>query len=120
MRELDGVVLLNWNAPQVAPEAIQRLAWDGRVDGRVQLDGRYAFRVTGAGLVAAVASFELARERFPILGKFSFGSGSASFGGGRGHQGQDIVRSIAGRRWLPPAAARSSSPAITAGRATIS
>ena len=89
VRELDGVVLLNWNTPQVAPEAIQRLAWDGRVDGRVQLDGRYAFRVTGAGLVAAVASFELARERFPILGKFSFGSGSASFGGGRGHQGHD-------------------------------
>jgi murein DD-endopeptidase MepM/ murein hydrolase activator NlpD len=90
VRETDGVVLLNWDAPQVAPEAIQRLAWDGRVDGRVQLDGRYAFRVAGAGLVAAVASFELSRERFPILGKFSFGSGSASFGGGRGHQGQDI------------------------------
>jgi murein DD-endopeptidase MepM/ murein hydrolase activator NlpD len=90
VRETDGVVLLNWDAPQVAPEAIQRLAWDGRVDGRVQLDGRYAFRVAGAGLVAAVASFELSRERFPILGKYSFGSGSASFGGGRGHQGQDV------------------------------
>ncbi len=90
VRELDGLVLLHWDAPQVAPEAIQRLAWDGRVAGHVQVDGRYAFRVTGAGLVAAVASFELARERFPILGKFSFGSGSASFGGGRGHQGQDV------------------------------
>ena len=90
VRELDGLVLLHWDAPQVAPEAIQRLAWDGRVAGHVQLDGRYGFRVTGDGLVAAVASFELARERFPILGKFSFGSGSASFGGGRGHQGQDV------------------------------
>jgi murein DD-endopeptidase MepM/ murein hydrolase activator NlpD len=90
VRETDGVVLLNWDAPQVAPEAIQRLAWDGRVDGRVQVDGRYAFRVMGAGLVAAVASFELSRERFPILGRYSFGSGSASFGGGRGHQGHDV------------------------------
>jgi murein DD-endopeptidase MepM/ murein hydrolase activator NlpD len=90
VRETDGVVLLNWDAPQVAPEAIQRLAWDGRVDGRVQVDGRYAFRVMGAGLVAAVASFELSREKFPILGRYSFGSGSASFGGGRGHQGHDV------------------------------
>jgi murein DD-endopeptidase MepM/ murein hydrolase activator NlpD len=90
VRETDGVVLLNWDAPQVAPEAIQRLAWDGRVNGRVQVDGRYAFRVMGAGLVAAVASFELSREKFPILGRYSFGSGSASFGGGRGHQGHDV------------------------------
>ena len=90
VRETDGVVLLHWDAPQVAPAALQRLAWDGRVDGHVQLDGRYAFRVTGAGLVAAVAGFELSRERFPILGRYSFGSGSASFGGGRGHQGHDV------------------------------
>lgn len=90
VREADGVVLLNWDAPAVAPESIQRLAWDGRVEGRVQVDGRYAFRVTGAGLVAAVASFELSRERFPILGRFSFGTGSASFGGGRGHEGHDV------------------------------
>jgi murein DD-endopeptidase MepM/ murein hydrolase activator NlpD len=90
VREADGVVLLNWDTPQVAPETLQRLAWDGRIEGRVQVDGRYGFRVSGAGLVAAAASFELSRERFPILGRYSFGSGSASFGGGRGHQGHDV------------------------------
>ena len=35
-------------------------------------------------------AFDFARDRFPILGKYSFGTGVASFGGGRGHQGHDV------------------------------
>jgi hypothetical protein len=88
VRVSDGVVVVHWDVPQVAPETPQRLSWDGLANRRVQRTGRYEFRVSAAGLAAgAPAGFDFARDRFPILGAHSFANG---FGGERGHQGQDI------------------------------
>jgi murein DD-endopeptidase MepM/ murein hydrolase activator NlpD len=89
VREPDEVVISRWSAPQVLPEVPQTVTWDGTAGGRVQRTGRYAFRVTLAG-AAAPASFEFARDRFPILGPHVFGTGAAAFGGARNHQGQDV------------------------------
>jgi murein DD-endopeptidase MepM/ murein hydrolase activator NlpD len=89
VRVLDGVVLTHWDVPAVAPEAVQRIAWDGTVGGIVVGDGKYAFRVTVAGLAPAAAPFEFFSDRFPILGASRFGTGVAAFGGARNHQGED-------------------------------
>ena len=99
VRVLDGFVVEHWDAYQVQPEMPQRIDWDGTMDGKVQRAGRYAFRLTPpatpAGAAAASAEpvpdapFDFARDRFPILGPHTFGTGAAAFGGPRGHQGQD-------------------------------
>ena len=75
---------------------------------QVQRDGRYAFRVSAQSAVGrhrvlrpgrrAAArpprpipgSFLFQRNIFPIRGAHTFGTGAAAFGGGRGHQGQDV------------------------------
>jgi murein DD-endopeptidase MepM/ murein hydrolase activator NlpD len=93
VRVLDGAVVAHWDVPAVAPETMQRLAWDGKAGGLVQADGKYAFRVSVAGLAPASAAFEFFNDRFPILGPSTFGSGAAAFGGGRGHQGEDTFAS---------------------------
>jgi murein DD-endopeptidase MepM/ murein hydrolase activator NlpD len=90
LRVLDGAVVTHWDVPVVAPETLQRLAWDGKVFGLLQADGKYAFRVSVAGLAPASAAFDFFNDRFPILGPSTFGTGAAAFGGGRGHQGQDV------------------------------
>jgi hypothetical protein len=91
-RESDGAVMGRWNVPQVVPEVLQTATWDGMAGGKLQKAGRYAFRVYLAGFAGPPqpASFEFARDRFPILGPHAFGTGAAAFGGGRGHQGQDV------------------------------
>jgi murein DD-endopeptidase MepM/ murein hydrolase activator NlpD len=91
-RVSDGVVIARWSAPQVAPEAAQTVTWDGTAGGKVQRDGEYAFRVSLAGVAGPPepAEFAFSRDRFPILGPHVFGTGSAAFGGGRGHQGEDV------------------------------
>ena len=102
VRAADGVVIQHWDAPQVAPETAQVVTWDGLAGGKVQRTGRYVFRVTAAGVLASAsqqtggtagpdpAAFDFARDRFPILGPYKFGTGVAGFGGGRGHQGNDL------------------------------
>jgi murein DD-endopeptidase MepM/ murein hydrolase activator NlpD len=89
VRELVGVVVAHWDVPNVAPEAAQRVTWDGVVAGVAAADGKYDFRLTVAGLTPASAPFEFFSDRFPILGAARFGTGVAAFGGGRGHQGED-------------------------------
>jgi murein DD-endopeptidase MepM/ murein hydrolase activator NlpD len=89
LRALDGAVVAHWDAPAVAPETVQRLAWDGTSGGVVQADGRYAFRISAAGLPPVSARFDFYGDRFRILGPARFGTGAAAFGGGRGHEGQD-------------------------------
>jgi murein DD-endopeptidase MepM/ murein hydrolase activator NlpD len=91
-RESDGAVMARWNVPQVVPEVMQTATWDGMAGGKLQKAGRYAFRVYLAGIAGPPqpASFDFARDRFPILGPHVFGTGAAAFGGGRGHQGQDV------------------------------
>ncbi len=91
-RESDGAVMARWNVAQVVPELMQTATWDGMAGGKLQTPGRYAFRVYLAGIAGPPqpASFDFARDRFPILGPHVFGTGGAAFGGPRGHQGQDV------------------------------
>jgi murein DD-endopeptidase MepM/ murein hydrolase activator NlpD len=91
-RESDGAVMARRNVSQVVPEVMQTATWDGTAGGKLQKPGRYAFRVYLAGIAGPPqpASFDFARDRFPILGPHVFGTGAAAFGGGRGHQGQDV------------------------------
>jgi len=91
-RESDGAVMARFNVAQVVPEVMQTATWDGMAGGKLQKAGRYAFRVYLAGIAGPPqpASFDFARDRFPILGPHVYGTGGAAFGGGRGHQGQDV------------------------------
>jgi murein DD-endopeptidase MepM/ murein hydrolase activator NlpD len=106
MREADGAVVASWAAGVVDPEAPQTASWDGLSAGRPARAGRYSFRVTAqlptaeavtsqavapiAGSVDDPASFVLLRHVFPVRGPHYYGEGPARFGGGRGHQGQDV------------------------------
>ena len=109
LRQADGAVVAGWAPGVVAPETPQSVQWNGLAGGRVQPAGRYSFRVTAAdesGALRASSSqaepppeatpapdpsaFVFLRHQFPILGPHGYGEYAASFGGGRGHQGQDI------------------------------
>jgi murein DD-endopeptidase MepM/ murein hydrolase activator NlpD len=92
VRVSDGAVITRWSVPQVAPDVAQTVTWDGTAGGQVQRNGAYAFRVSLAGIAGPPepVAFEFSRDRFPILGPHAFGTGAAAFGGGRGHQGQDV------------------------------
>lgn len=92
-RAADGVVIANWDLGAVAPQVPQVLTWNGLAGNKVQRTGRYEFRVVAGGVAQAPVAFDFARDRFPILGKFTFGSGTAAYGGGRGHQGHDVFAS---------------------------
>ncbi len=104
VREKDAAVVQTWDAGEVQPEVPRTLSWDGMVGGKLQKEGRYSFRVTavradGARAVSAQAQQELApnpgaiqflQHEFPVRGPHYFGEFAARFGGGRGHQGQDV------------------------------
>ncbi|MDA0180292.1 M23 family metallopeptidase [Solirubrobacter phytolaccae] len=92
-RVSDGVVIAHWDLGAVAPEVPQQLTWNGLANNKVQSTGRYEFRVVAGGVAQPPVAFAFARDRFPILGKFTFGTGAAAFGGGRGHEGQDVFAS---------------------------
>jgi len=104
VRASDGAVVVRWDEGEVAPEQPRTLAWDGMADGRLQRSGRYAFRVTAVGADGVQAISAQAPEKtapdpaqlhflgheFPIRGPHYYGEHAARFGGGRGHQGQDV------------------------------
>jgi murein DD-endopeptidase MepM/ murein hydrolase activator NlpD len=105
LRGRDGAVVTSWSAARVEPGVPQTLEWDGTVDGEVQAEGLYRFQVTAtdtAGVRATSSqaaapvdgetpdAFRFLAYRFPIMGAHSYGEFAASFGGGRGHQGQDV------------------------------
>jgi murein DD-endopeptidase MepM/ murein hydrolase activator NlpD len=106
VRLSDGVAIVRWEPGAIEPNVPQTVSWDGTAGGKVQKDGRYAFRVfassqsgatassaqapaPGAPATAVPGSFLFQRNIFPIRGPHYFGTGPAAFGGGRGHQGQD-------------------------------
>ncbi len=106
VRVKDGSVVASWTPGVVQPETPQVLEWDGLAGGRVQKAGRYAFRATAADQGGAVlatssaaepvaapdpSSFMFLRHQFPVRGPHGYGEYAAKFGGGRGHQGQDIM-----------------------------
>jgi murein DD-endopeptidase MepM/ murein hydrolase activator NlpD len=103
VRGKDGAVITSWDAGEIAPEVQQSLTWDGTAAGRVQKQGRYSFRVSAvdASGVRAVsaqsaqtapdpAQIQFLQHEFPVRGPHYFGEFAARFGGGRGHQGQDV------------------------------
>ena len=103
VRVKDGAVVTSWQEGQVAPEAPRTLSWDGTAAGKLQKDGRYAFRVTAVDadgvqavraqaqkpVTADPAQIQFVGHEFPIRGPHYFGEFAARFGGGRGHQGHD-------------------------------
>jgi hypothetical protein len=105
VRASDGAVIASWPVDGVQPEVPQSLSWDGTAGGRVQRDGRYSFRVSavnaaGVRAVSAQApgatgepdpsAFTFVGHTFPVRGPHGYGEFAARFGGGRGHQGQDV------------------------------
>lgn len=105
VRVADGVAIARWSPGLVQPGTPQSVSWDGTAGGRVQPAGRYEFRVTardGSGAKATTAqapaatgrpepdTFEFLDHQFPVRGRHDYGGYAASFGGGRGHQGQDV------------------------------
>jgi murein DD-endopeptidase MepM/ murein hydrolase activator NlpD len=105
VRGRDGALVARWDVPAVPPGVLQTLTWDGTAGGAVQRAGRYSFRVSaitagGARAVSAQApetvgvpdpaAFEFLSHEFPVRGPHGYGEFAASFGGGRGHQGQDV------------------------------
>ena len=73
------------------PGTAVEVKWDGKGDGGVGSPGP-TFRVEGRGSAASAAdSFCFADHLFPIRGRHDLGqSETNNFGGGRGHQGQDM------------------------------
>jgi murein DD-endopeptidase MepM/ murein hydrolase activator NlpD len=104
VRDSDGAAVAQWSAGEVAPDVPQTVRWDGTAAGQVAPDGVYRFRVTATDPTgvqarssaqaspdaAAPGAFTFLGNRFPIVGAHRFGEGAARFGGGRGHQGQDV------------------------------
>jgi murein DD-endopeptidase MepM/ murein hydrolase activator NlpD len=107
LRAADDASIASWRPGVVAPGSTQTVTWDGRAGERVQREGRYRFVVyatpPGAGPPAGTASagapepqpaaaqdFVFLSHRFPVRGTWNFGGFAASFGGGRGHKGQDV------------------------------
>jgi len=107
----------------VRPGERQRVSWKGRIGKRGHIrQGKYAFRVYSGGERAAVGAhssssrFGFYKNRFPILGRHSYGDG---LGAGRGHQARTCSRSAAGRS-SPRAPAGSRSAATSRPPATTS
>jgi murein DD-endopeptidase MepM/ murein hydrolase activator NlpD len=106
IRGADGAAIAKWAPGEVQPGVPQTVRWDGTAAGEVQRDGVYQFRVTatdasGARAVSsqepaapvdaeAPGAFTFLGYRFPVLGAHGYGEFAARFGGGRGHQGQDV------------------------------
>ena len=102
LRARDGAVVASWQAADVPADVPQTVSWDGTSGGKLQKPGRYSFRVSAEGAsglraVSAQAAdgpdpseFVFLRHEFPVRGPHGYGEFAASFGGGRGHQGQDV------------------------------
>jgi murein DD-endopeptidase MepM/ murein hydrolase activator NlpD len=107
IRAGDGAAIAQWSPGRVQPGVPQTVEWDGTAAGVVQRDGVYQFRVTAtdaAGTRAtssqeepaepvdpeAPGAFTFLGYRFPVQGAHGYGEFAAGFGGGRGHQGQDV------------------------------
>jgi murein DD-endopeptidase MepM/ murein hydrolase activator NlpD len=110
VRSADAFSVGRYDQGLVAPGEQRTFAWDGMSAGVVVPDGRYEFRVyaenaegvrassaqagdapaSAKGAPVSPDSFVLLGHKFPIRGTHDYGEYAASFGGGRGHQGQDV------------------------------
>ena len=119
LSESTGEVVRSWDV-QGAPGQPAEVRWDGKGSAGVGSTGAYRFRSAGANAAAVgeESRFFFGDHLFPIRGRHNLGwSETNNFGGGRGHQGQDMFARC-GTRLALARGERSSSPAITARLAT--
>jgi murein DD-endopeptidase MepM/ murein hydrolase activator NlpD len=104
LRVSDGAVVTEWDQGLVDPDEQRTVSWDGTAGGVEQPEGRYAFAIVAQDSQGAMArssqvqpgaeppagSFVLLGHKFPVRAKHGYGDAVAAFGGGRGHQGQDV------------------------------
>jgi murein DD-endopeptidase MepM/ murein hydrolase activator NlpD len=103
VRASDGAVVRRWTPEPLVPGVTASITWDGKVGAKVPARrGRYQFQVwrggaseirgleSGAPEAEAADSFQFVPYVFPIAGPHSYGTGTAAFGGGRGHEGHDV------------------------------
>jgi murein DD-endopeptidase MepM/ murein hydrolase activator NlpD len=104
IRQSDGAVVQTWTQPQVAPNEVRTVRWNGVTSGVVQPEGRYAFRavIHRDGVTATSAAsddadrdaFDFYGHLFPVRGRHNYGDEGARFGAARSghtHQGQDVL-----------------------------
>ncbi|HYI38343.1 MAG TPA: M23 family metallopeptidase [Thermoleophilaceae bacterium] len=100
VRASDGAVVRTWKPSPPGLGTVASVVWDGKLGKAVAPAGRYAFRMiasAGSGATARSAqttnvsrdAFDLYQHQFPIRGRHKYGGFAGTFGGGRGHQGQD-------------------------------
>lgn len=92
VRDADGAVVRSWEG-----EPGSTIRWNGMLGRRAAVSGSYSFRLAAAAAGARPAAssgsdaFLFYDHIFPIRGKHDLGqSATNNFGGGRGHQGQDM------------------------------
>ncbi len=90
VRATDGAPVTAFDFDAKAGENVA--GWNGQVGSRAAPSGTYSFRLAGAAVAAQTASnFALYDHLFPIRGRHDLGQSETNgFGGGRGHQGQDM------------------------------
>lgn len=91
VREEIGQVVRVWAGPFVPGP--NQISWDGMIGARAAPPGRYNLRMPGPEPAPAGSSygFTLHDNLFPIRGRHDLGQTTTNgFGGGRGHQGQDM------------------------------
>ena len=101
----DGAVVTSWSEQAVEPGAPQTVEWDGTVRGKVARQGLYRFAVTATDAPASAPRrrsprrtdrgrgarrLPLPQVPLPDHGRARLRRVAAAFGGGRGHQGQDV------------------------------
>ncbi|MGH2779982.1 MAG: M23 family metallopeptidase, partial [Thermoleophilaceae bacterium] len=92
LSEATGEIVRAWDV-EAAPGQPARVRWNGRGSGGVAASGAYRFRVAGASAAALEGAdrFFFGDHLFPIRGRHDLGQTETNnFGGGRGHQGQDM------------------------------
>jgi murein DD-endopeptidase MepM/ murein hydrolase activator NlpD len=112
VRAGDGTVVGSWDQGDILPEATQTVSWTGMSSGRLQKEGRYAFRVSavtasGQRAVSSRASskepdpaaFRFLRNELPVRGPHGYGEAIARFGGARHHEGQDVFAACGTPLW---------------------
>ena len=95
VRADDGSPVHAWTVP--ASAGSNTVAWDGTTSTGPAPSGSYRFelgtdaRATQQGAAASSTGFTFLDHMFPIRGKHDLGqSPTNGYGGGRGHQGQDM------------------------------
>ena len=90
-----SAVVRSWTVA-AAPGARNQVTWDGLGPNGVEPAGNYSFRIAGRASAAtptpdADEGFLFADHLFPIRASHNLGyTNTNNFGGGRGHQGQDM------------------------------